>query len=312
MACSNETKKKVLVRLAKGIRISEISSKLNVSKSTIYRWQKENLEEIEMIKASLKIRELIRNGNYMEALEFASNGIFKDNFRIQSQKITCLIKLGRINKALTMCNEDRFKDVFVIQSQKITCLIYFRRFDEAFSLCNEDRFSNYSPIQNQKRYLIKKFKSKSSQPQNHNNQINKEKLLTLLQSIKDKETSLEELNNLNLPNYQKAILTMAIYEVENYDISIAICFLKSLKQKYNDNRNMLNIIKKLNERLKTKRKLFDINFYLKLLNTPVEEPENNYIEEEREYILRLLNVLNAVRIEKMNIEVNNNDNPPSR
>lgn len=312
MAYNNETKNKVLVRLAKGISISEISTELNIPISTIYSWQNENSEEIEMIKASLKIRELIRNGNYMEALEFASEDKFNGCFPIQSQKITCLIKLGRINKALTMCNEDRFKDVFVIQSQKITCLIYFRRFDEAFSLCNEDRFSNYSPIQNQKRYLIKKFESKSSQSQNHNNKINKEKLLTLLQSIRDKETSLEELNNLDLPDYQKAILTMAIYEVENYDISVAIFFLKSLKQKYNNNRNMLNIIKKLNERLKTKRKLFDINFYLKLLNTPVEEPKNNYIEEEREYILRLLNVLNAIRIERMNIEVANNETPPTR
>lgn len=56
MAYSNETKNKVLVRLAKGIITSEISTELNVSKSTIYRWQKENLQEIEIIKASLKIR----------------------------------------------------------------------------------------------------------------------------------------------------------------------------------------------------------------------------------------------------------------
>lgn len=211
-----------------------------------------------------------------------------------------------------MCNEERFKDYFIIQSQRITCLVKLGRYEEALDICNEDRFSNFLSIQRQKDYLVKKLKFKKPRTQKHNNITNKINILALLQSIKDKETSLEELNNLNIPNYQKAILTMAIYEVENYDISVAIYFLKSLKQKYNDNRNMLNIIKKLNERLKIKRKLFDINFYLKLLNTPVEEPKNNYIKEEREYILRLLNVLNEVRIKRMNIEVNNNDNPPSR
>lgn len=46
MAYSIEIKNKVLVRLAKGIRISEISTELNVSKSTIYHYQRENLEEI--------------------------------------------------------------------------------------------------------------------------------------------------------------------------------------------------------------------------------------------------------------------------
>lgn len=312
MAYSNETNKKVLVRLAKGISLSEISTELNVSKSTIYRWQKENLEEIEMIKASLKIRELIRIGNYKEALEFASEDRFNGCIHIQSQIITCLIKLGRYEEALVICNEERFKDNFIIQSQRINCLIKLGKYKKALDICNEDRFSNYSHIQSKKKYLMKKLKSKKPITQKHNNITNKVNILALLQSIKDKETSLEELNNLNLQNYQKAILTMAIYEAENYDISVAIYFLKSLKQKYNDNRNMLNIIKKLNERLKIKRKLFDINFYLKLLNTPVEEPKNNYIEEEREYILRLLNALNEVRIERMNIEVSNNETSPTR
>ena len=173
-------------------------------------------------------------------------------------------------------------------------------------MASNDKFKNYLPIQGQKDHLLKICKSKAI-----NNQVPKPNntiLSSILTSIKNKTLSLEELNNLDLPNYQKAILTMAMYEAENYGISVSICFLKSLKQKYNDNKEMLTIIKKLNERLKVKRKLFDTNFYLKLLSIPVvETPNFNAIKEERENILRLLNVLNIIRAER----ISNAETPPS-
>lgn len=157
MAYSNEIRKKVFVRLAKNIDINEIANEFNISKSTIYLWKKENLEEIEIIKVSLKIIELIKSKKYLEALELASEETFKDDFTIQSQRITCLIELGRLNEALELASEERFKDYKpivkqqrylkeILQNEKFSnnvsfdsifsCLIN-KRLNLAFKLLNE-------------------------------------------------------------------------------------------------------------------------------------------------------------------------------
>jgi len=158
MAYSEEIKNKVLVSLANNIDIKDIASKLNISISTIYRWKKENVDEIAIIKVSLKLRELIKSGNYLEAFELASEERFKKDFLVQSQRITCLIKLGRVKEALELASKERFKNYFPIQSQRITCLINLGRVKEALELASEERFKNYLPIQNQRKTLQKEKK----------------------------------------------------------------------------------------------------------------------------------------------------------
>lgn len=54
MVYSNEVINKVLVSLAKDINVN--LKELNISKTTIYRWKKENEDLIEEIKCSLQIR----------------------------------------------------------------------------------------------------------------------------------------------------------------------------------------------------------------------------------------------------------------
>jgi len=150
MAYSEEIKNKVLVSLANNIDIKDIASKLNISISTIYRWKKENVDEIAIIKVSLKLRELIKSGNYLEAFELASEERFKKDFLVQSQRITCLIKLGRVKEALELASKERFKNYFPIQSQRITCLIKLGRVKEALELTSEDRLKDNFTIQSQR------------------------------------------------------------------------------------------------------------------------------------------------------------------
>jgi len=150
MSYSKEIKNIALFKLAKNISITEICTELNISKSTIYRWQKENKTEIENIRASLLIKKLIRNKHIIEALNYCEEERFKDYFPIQKQRITCLIKLGRPEEALALCEEERFKDYFPIQNRRITCLINLGRTEEALALCEEERFKDYFPIQKER------------------------------------------------------------------------------------------------------------------------------------------------------------------
>ncbi len=180
---------KVLVKIAKGTPLEEISEIYSISTSILEEWKILYQGTIENIKASLQVREFIRENKLEEALAICTLERFSDVEVIQSQRAVILNKLERPKEALNICNNPRFKSnpyfqiilysilyndmlrkypllefdkvlaicddpLFQknasIQSQKITILIKQKKYDKALIICNKPFFRKNAIIQSQK------------------------------------------------------------------------------------------------------------------------------------------------------------------
>lgn len=328
---NEETIKEVINLLAENEDIASISQLLNIPPAIITSWQTKYQEEIKFYGVSKEIKQLINLGQYKEALKLCDKPELVQKPVIMSQKITILIKLKKLKKALAICNEPSFQHNPIIMSQKVTIyvklhdqdaalaicnrpefanneyiqkqkaliLIYFGEFQQAFNICNKPEFQNCTPIQDLKAMLLQEY------PELNNNStiINSPKLYEdILTLLKNKKLSLEELNNYPLSDLAKSILTLAYHELQNYPQNVSLNFLKKLQKEYHDNELALKIITKLLNHFKSKRNIFNFEFYLELLSTPIEITPIINTTEERELLLRLINILNTIKEECLNNE----------
>lgn len=152
-------KNKTLVKIAKGMKFSDIAKESKISKRTIYNWKKQNSELIMAMKDSLQMRELIRKSKndfsnrqilLNQALNIGYKSEYQYNSIIQSQVITILVMQYRYDEALAICNKKEFLNELNIQSQKITILIKLGKYSEALEICNRPDVQNFEAIQSQK------------------------------------------------------------------------------------------------------------------------------------------------------------------
>ena len=192
----NDTKEKIWICFFENQNL-EVKEMLDISKSTVYKWlreegynrdtkkilqtinnlwnSKEYEKALELIKLyqdiplfkryheylikelSKKIKSLILNKQWDLALKLCS--IETENLIIISQRIEILIFQRKCKEALALCTEEKCNENIIILSQKITILIKQRELNKALALCTEENCNENISILSQKiTILIKQRK----------------------------------------------------------------------------------------------------------------------------------------------------------
>ena len=244
---------------------------------------------------SQRITILIKLNRLEEALKISRKPEFHHDFAIQSQQIKVLIELGKLKEAYELSSEERFNNYFLIQSEKITILTKMGKLRQALALASEPRFKKDYLIETQKRELEKRLAKKQNRIENSSKRKEKmeqkaRNLLRMISLIMPKETSnLEQgiaLSNIN--EWQKVILTIALHEKLNYPARVSLNYLKGQMLIYENQAEMLKIIKALNTHRKSNPNFFDIKFYEKLLSNEITFER----KKEKEHLLHLKEQLN--------------------
>ena len=183
----NDTKEKIWICFFENQNL-EVKEMLDISKSTVYKWlreegynrdtkkilqtinnlwnSKEYEKALELVKLyqdipifkryheylikelSKKIKSLILNKQWDLALKLCS--IETENLIIISQRIEILIFQRKCKEALALCTEEKCNENIIILSQKITILIKQRKLNKALALCTEEKCNENSIILSQK------------------------------------------------------------------------------------------------------------------------------------------------------------------
>ncbi len=192
----NDTKEKIWICFFENQNL-EVKEMLDVSKSTVYKWlreegynrdtkkilqtinnlwnSKEYEKALELVKLyqdipifkryheylikelSKKIKSLILNKQWDLALKLCS--IETENLIIISQRIEILIFQRKCKEALALCTEENCNEDISILSQKITILTKQRKLNKALALCTEEKCNENIIILSQKiTILIKQRK----------------------------------------------------------------------------------------------------------------------------------------------------------
>lgn len=95
----------------------------------------------------------------------------------------------------------------------------------------------------------------------------------LLETIKNNQINLDDIENLNISEIDKTIFLFAYYEFNKLGI-FSLKLLKDKKQEFSNDLEALRIINRLTDRLKQKIKIFDIYYFLNLLNQSQKSKKN--------------------------------------
>ena len=290
MAYNKEIVEQVILELAKGKKVKEIKGVYNVSEATIYRWKKKYMDESKIRTENVKIlkgTKELKQERLGETLKLSSDPRFQDNLPIQSQRLTILIKQGKLNEALALSNDPRFQNDFLIQSQRLTILMKQGKLDEALALSSEPRFQDYFVIQTQKEKIKRMLAIKNVDPMFLNKNLNNE-IDNLLKRVYQAETEhysqiIETILNSSVKEWQKVVLTIALYEKIEYPLTAIIKYLKNKMIIYNQNAEVIKIVKTLLRRVSSRPNIFDLEFYKNILLMKI----NDSIEKERQHLLDL-------------------------
>ena len=157
---AKEIKNEILLEFFAKKKISDLSKKYQVSKSTIYIW----LKGVGYSKATQnkfdRIFKLVEENKFDLALEEIGliskknkridNNMDKSFLKSISQEIKMLIKKNRLNEALERCKEEYCKYNLYIQSQKIAILMRQGKLTKALDECNKEYCKHNLYIQSQK------------------------------------------------------------------------------------------------------------------------------------------------------------------
>ena len=250
MDLTNKKINKILVRIAKEIPFEEISKEFNMPIKTIEEIKASNKTRIHYIKVSLKIRTLMNEEKYDEALNIATNPKYLNNSIIQSQRILILINQNKLKEALDVCNSCRFYSDKNIQShrKKITKLI---QESENSKISIYDIYPNLNKITSDLR----------------NN------LLTI-----------EDINKCNITIWQKDLLILMFYEKEKFPEKVILNYLKELIKKHENNEIALKALNIIKNKLLQKKAIFNIEFYepFLALNINIEEEKKKLLETKKQ------------------------------
>ena len=216
----NDTKEKIWICFFENQNL-EVKEMLDVSKSTVYKWlreegynrdtkkilqtinnlwnSKEYEKALELVKLyqdiplfkryheylikelSKKIKSLISNKQWDLALKLCS--IETENLIIISQRIEILIFQRKCKEALALCTEEKCNENIIILSQKITILIKQRELNKALALCTEEKCNENSIILSQKITILLKLHREEEALSLCEQNKQKPMILSLYQSI---------------------------------------------------------------------------------------------------------------------------------
>ena len=216
----NDTKEKIWICFFENQNL-EVKEMLDISKSTVYKWlreegynrdtkkilqtinnlwnSKEYEKALELVKLyqdipifkryheylikelSKKIKSLILNKQWDLALKLCS--IETENLIIISQRIEILIFQRKCKEALALCTEEKCNENIIILSQKITILIKQRELNKALALCTEEKCNENSIILSQKITILLKLHREEEALSLCEQNKQKPMILSLYQSI---------------------------------------------------------------------------------------------------------------------------------
>lgn len=323
MVANEMPKEEIMMHL--NISMDVIDTIINVYNDVIIELA--NYKKIK-IDSSKKIKVLTKQRKFKEALKLCNNPLFNNDTLINSQKIKVLCKLRRFDEALFVCNLPQFRDSFNIQTQKIKVLIMQKRLEEALAICDEERFINYSPVQAEKVVILTKLERYqeaydlcsnekfisditfinlgiklldklsdspitsadiSSEEKKKEIKTKNKKSISMLNLINDNQVTLEDISNEDFSSLECFILTIAYYEKNNYPVDVIKRYIKSFsKESVVD---ITRIINKIKDRIAKKVKIFDIDFYVSILN---EEVVSNSVDLNNEYYLKLIELFRRI------------------
>lgn len=188
-------------------------------------------------------------------------------------QIKNLTKERNFEEALELCNKDENKNNACIHSQKVKLLLLM--FDEtgkqellheALIICNEHAGSSLFDIPKEK--IEKRLKK-----------IENSNITGLLSSgltnIYCDTISKEEIEKIEVDDWQKSLLLLAYFEKNNKKMGIS--YLKTIKNNYKEEPNKNKILNLIYERLVSKKlRIFDVNTYCKYLKCTIDFNLVNY------------------------------------
>lgn len=219
----------------------------------------------------------------------------KNNPIIQSQHVKILIMKSGFNDALKICECLKFANNLYIQSQRIEILSNTGNYEMALMICENPLLSENDVIKKQREKVVSLMQSSSNKQseESYNTKSSREsseQLLTsentlieenltlkpmevkyslsFLEAIKkDEILSPSEIDNCEIHDIVKIILIVALYDKQNMSLNVVLRFLKQKIEEYKSISQYLRIIKQLLLRMKSKRIIFDSEYYKALLNS---------------------------------------------
>lgn len=268
----------VIKRVMLGELIKDVSEDTGVSIGTIRRWVKEYKEKMDSNSKSItdsekgflqlvldednllvNVDRLIREGLLDAVLKLFDNEEFKYNANMQIMRINILINLDRLEEALCLCESLEFlknKEIRLLQRRIINMMLNKKRMQLKMDLIRvlknrldsqQDIQSNEMPIESDNK--VKKANSTSILFEIYNN-----KILTQC-----------DLASININDLERVILTVALYDKQNLPLNILFKYLKEKLVEYSEEEEIFKLIQSLFLKMKSKRRIFDLEYYKNLL-----------------------------------------------
>ena len=268
----------VIKRVMLGELIKDVSEDTGVSIGTIRRWVKEYKEKMDSNSNSITDNEkgflqlvldednllvnvdrLASEGILDEVLKLFDNEEFKYNANMQIMRINILIILERLEEALCLCESLEFlknKEIRLLQRRIITMMLNKKRKQLKMDLIRvlknrlesqQDIQSNEMPIESDNK--VKKANSTSILFEIYNN-----KILTQC-----------DLASININDLERLILTVALYDKQSLPVNMLFKYLKEKLVEYSEEEEVYKLIQSLFLKMKSKRRIFDLEHYKNLL-----------------------------------------------
>ncbi len=268
----------VIKRVMLGELIKDISEDTGVSIGTIRRWVKEykektdsnskNIPDSEKCFLQLVLDEdnllvnvdrLIREGLLDDVLKLFDNEEFKYNVNMQIMRINILINLDRLEEALCLCESLEFlknKEIRLLQRRIISMILYKKRMQLKMDLIRvlKNRLDSQQDIQS------------SEMPIESDNRVKKVNSTSILFEIYNNKILTQcDLASININDLERLILTVALYDKQSLPVNMLFKYLKEKLVEYSEEEEVYKLIQSLFLKMKSKRRIFDLEHYKNLL-----------------------------------------------
>lgn len=288
----------VIKRVMLGELIKDVSEDTGVSIGTIRRWVKEYKEKMDSNSKSItdsekgflqlvldednllvNVDRLIREGLLDAVLKLFDNEEFKYNANMQIMRINILINLDRLEEALCLCESLEFlknKEIRLLQRRILNMMLNKKRMQLKMDLIRvlKNRLDSQQDIQS------------NEMPIEVDNKIKKANSASLLRDIyNNKILTQSDLDSININDLERVILTVALYDKQNLPLNILFKYLKEKLVEYSEKEEIFKLIQSLFLKMKSKRRIFDLEYYKNLL-VSVRKYGHIFSEEKDSSLIR--------------------------
>ena len=268
----------VIKRVMLGELIKAVSEDTGVSIGTIRRWVKEYKEKMDSNFKSItdsekgflqlvldennllvNVDRLIREGLLDAVLKLFDNEEFKYNANMQIMRINILINLDRLEEALCLCESLEFlknKEIRLLQRRIINMMLNKKRMQLKMDLIRvlKNRLESQKDIES------------SEMPIESDNKVKKANSTSILFEIYNNKILTQcDLASININDLERLILTVALYDKQNLPLNILFKYLKEKLVEYSEEEEVFKLIQSLFLKMKSKRRIFDLEHYKNLL-----------------------------------------------